>query len=150
MRIRAAAILVEDHQVALIERHRPGRHYFSFPGGSVDKGETPEQAVVREMEEETGLQIAVKQKLAQIVFQGKSEEFFLVERLGGEYGTGTGEEYQERTPHLLNLFGTYHPVWMPVSDLLQNPVLPVEIAEIVTRHVEAGWPMETIEIGETA
>lgn len=150
MRIRAAAILVENHRVALIERHRPGRHYFSFPGGTLDKGEKPEQAVIREMEEETGLHVAVKKKLAQAVFEGNRQEYFLVERLSGEYGTGTGEEYQERTPHILSLFGTYRPVWMPVSELLLHPVLPVEIAAMVIRHEEAGWPEEIIEIGETA
>jgi len=53
MRIRAVALLIENDRVALIERHRAGRHYFTFPGGGVGRGETPEQTVVREMQEET-------------------------------------------------------------------------------------------------
>jgi 8-oxo-dGTP pyrophosphatase MutT (NUDIX family) len=60
MRTRAVAILIENDSVALIERYRAGRHYFIFPGGGVDDGESVEQAVIREMEEETGLRVAVK------------------------------------------------------------------------------------------
>lgn len=52
MRIRSAAILIQNNSLALLERHRAGMHYFTFPGGGMDAGETPEQAVVRETREE--------------------------------------------------------------------------------------------------
>ena len=55
MSYRAGIILVLNDKVALIERHRAGLHYFTFPGGHVDKGETPERTAVRETEEELGL-----------------------------------------------------------------------------------------------
>jgi len=146
MRIRAVAILVEDGRVALIERHRSGRHYFTFPGGGVDSGETAEQAVVRELEEETGLHVVVRRKLGHVWFQGNRQEYFLVEALGGEFGTGTGEEFTE--PHPGNPHGTYHPLWMAISELLEHPVLPVEIAERVVRFAKDGWPEEAFEIRE--
>jgi len=149
MRIRAVAILIENDKVALIERHRAGRHYFTFPGGGVEAGETPEEAVVREMEEETGLRIALQRKLAHVWFQGNRQEFFLVERLGGEFGTGEGEEYQDPPPYGSHSFGTYHPIWMPLSELLQNPVLPTEMAAMIVRSVQEGWPADTFEIQET-
>ena len=65
MRIRAGVVLIEDNKVALIERFRDGKHYFVFPGGGADEGETPEQAAIREMEEETGLRVTVKQMVAE-------------------------------------------------------------------------------------
>jgi len=48
MRIRAGIVLIQDNKVALIERHRAGLHYFVFPGGGADEGESPEQAAIRE------------------------------------------------------------------------------------------------------
>ncbi len=66
MRNRAGIVLIEDNKVALIERFRAGTHYFVFPGGGVDKGETPEQAAARETEEELGLQVAIKQQIIEI------------------------------------------------------------------------------------
>lgn len=149
MRIRAVAVLIEDDRVVLIERHRAGRHYFSFPGGGVETGETPEQAVVREMYEETGLRVAVLRKIADVWFRGNRQEFFLVETVGGQFGTGTGEEFQDPPPPGSHSFGTYHPLWMPIAELLENPVLPLEMAERVQRSRGEGWPAEPFEILET-
>lgn len=148
MRVRAVAILIEDGRVALMERHRSGRHYFTFPGGGVDPGETAEQAVVREMEEETGLHVVVKQKLGEVWFQGNRQDYFLVESLGGIFGTGTGEEFQSTAPEKARFFGTYHPLWMPITELLDHTVVPVEIAAIVHRSGREGWPGVPFDIRE--
>jgi 8-oxo-dGTP pyrophosphatase MutT (NUDIX family) len=147
MRIRAVAILIENDKIALIERHRAGRHYYTFPGGGVDAGETVEQAVVREMKEETGLRVAVRRKLGNVWFQGNRQEYFLVESLDGDFGTGTGEEYVNPLPDHPQV-GTYHPLWMPLSELLNHPVMPVEIARRVARSAQEGWPVEAFEIQE--
>jgi len=55
--MRAAVVIVENGRVALIERVRDGRTYFVFPGGGVEVGETPENAAVREAEEELGVNV---------------------------------------------------------------------------------------------
>jgi ADP-ribose pyrophosphatase YjhB (NUDIX family) len=45
-----------DRRLLLIQRgHEPHRGLWSLPGGRVEAGETAEQAVVREVREETGL-----------------------------------------------------------------------------------------------
>ncbi|MBN1857014.1 MAG: NUDIX hydrolase [Dehalococcoidia bacterium] len=53
MRDRATAVVRRDGQLLLV-RDRGFRH-FSLPGGGVQRGETPEQAVIRELAEETSL-----------------------------------------------------------------------------------------------
>jgi 8-oxo-dGTP diphosphatase len=45
-------------RLLLIKRgHEPGKGLWSLPGGRVEAGETDEQAVVREVREETGLTV---------------------------------------------------------------------------------------------
>src|ERR1700683_4891473 len=47
-------------RLLLIRRgHEPGLGLWSVPGGRVETGETDEQAVVREVMEETGLEVGV-------------------------------------------------------------------------------------------
>jgi len=53
LRDRATAVVRRDDRL-LIVRDRGFRHY-SLPGGGVNRGESPEDAVVRELDEETGL-----------------------------------------------------------------------------------------------
>jgi mutator protein MutT len=144
MRIRAVAILIEGDQVAVIERHRAGRHYFTFPGGGVDAGETAEQAVVREVEEELGLRVGVDRKVAEIWFHGNRQEYFLVHRIDGEFGTGQGEEYSDFRPE----HGTYQPRMVPIADLLQYPILPVEMALLLVQSHPDAWPEKPVIISE--
>jgi mutator protein MutT len=148
MRIRAGAVLVENGKVALIERHRAGRHYYVFPGGGVDPGESPEQAAVREMEEETGLHVIVQRKLAEIHFGLSEQVYYLVDRLDGEFGTGTGEEFTDSDPND-PAEGVYIPIWMPVEELPRHEnVYPLDVAALVAVAASAGWPEEPIVVVE--
>jgi mutator protein MutT len=145
MRIRAGIVLIEENKVALIERHRAGLHYFVFPGGGVDEGESPEQAAIREAMEELGIEVAIKQKVAEIQIGRKSRQvYFLVEQTNGEFGTGAGEEYTDSDPNDPEE-GIYFPVWMPIDELLlHDKVYPVAVARLVVKSVQEGWSKDAI------
>ena len=150
MRTRAGVVLIEANKVALIERHRAGLDYFVFPGGGVDEGESPEQAAIREAMEELGIQVAIKQKIAEIHFGWTSKHiYFLVERISGEFGSGTGEEFTDSDPGHPEE-GIYIPIWMPIEELSQhNKIYPAEIAKIVVSAAKAGWPKEAVILFES-
>jgi len=148
MRTRAGIVLIEGDKVALIERHRAGLDYFVFPGGGVDEGETPEQGAIREAMEELGVEVAIKQKVAVIHFGQSTQVYFLAERVGGEFGSGTGEEYTDSDPNDPEE-GIYIPIWMPIEDLPQQPkVFPDELSKLVVRAKAWGWSNETVVIHE--
>lgn len=149
MRIRAGIVLIQNGRVALIERHRAGMDYFVFPGGGMDDGETPERAAVREAMEELGIEVAIKRKLIEIQFGQRSRQiYYLVDQVGGEFGTGTGEEYTDSDPNDPEQ-GIYIPIWMPIEELprYQN-IYPVKVAEIVARSLNEGWSAEAPMIHE--
>jgi 8-oxo-dGTP pyrophosphatase MutT (NUDIX family) len=152
MRVRAGIVLIQDGHVALIERHRAGLNYFVFPGGGVDEGESPEQAAVREAMEELGVEVAIKQKVAEIHLGQKSRQvYFLVEQVSGDFGTGTGEEFTNSGPGIAEV-GIYIPVWMPIAQLpLHENVFPVDVAKLVVRSLQEGWspdPLLAFEVPE--
>jgi len=59
--VAVAAVCVRDGRLLLVRRGRPpGHDRWSLPGGRLDPGETLEQAVRRELAEETGLRARVE------------------------------------------------------------------------------------------
>ncbi len=62
-RVRVAAAIIIDERLVLV-RHRVGTaRYHLLPGGGVRYRETLEEALIREVEEETGLAVALGQPL---------------------------------------------------------------------------------------
>jgi 8-oxo-dGTP diphosphatase len=52
------ALIFEDEKILLVERGKePLKGYWSLPGGIVETGEKLEEAIRREVEEETGLDV---------------------------------------------------------------------------------------------
>lgn len=146
MRIRSGIVLIEDNKVALIERFRAGRHYFAFPGGGVDPGETPEQAAIREAMEELGIEVVIIYKVAEILVNGRGQHYFLVERVGGEFGTGTGEEYADSRPDDPGS-GVYIPIWMTVDELpAHENVFPADLSRLVHQSISKGWSKEPVTL----
>jgi ADP-ribose pyrophosphatase YjhB (NUDIX family) len=57
---RVSVIVVTDDKKILLVKHRKGsRQYWVLPGGRLEYGETFQECAVRELKEETGLDIAV-------------------------------------------------------------------------------------------
>jgi 8-oxo-dGTP pyrophosphatase MutT (NUDIX family) len=112
----------------------------------VEGGETPEEGAAREEMEELGIDIVVIQKVGIIHFGYSILICFLAERVSGEFGTGTGEEFTGADPNSL-LKGTYTPIWMPIVDLHNHEkVYPADLADLVVRAQTDGWPKVPVEV----
>jgi len=56
--LAVSAAIFRDGRVLIVRRARPPAHgLYTLPGGGVELGETLEEAVVREVREETGLEV---------------------------------------------------------------------------------------------
>ncbi len=61
--VRVTGVLIEDGRILLVRQRLSEKRGWSLPGGRLERGETLAQGLCREMEEETGLQVAVKKLL---------------------------------------------------------------------------------------
>jgi ADP-ribose pyrophosphatase YjhB (NUDIX family) len=56
--VGVGAVIIKEAKIALIKRgNEPSKGKWTIPGGLVELAESPEQAVVREAQEETGLTV---------------------------------------------------------------------------------------------
>ena len=124
MRNRGAVVIVENNKVALIRREKAGRVYYVLPGGKQEPGETIEQCAKREAFEELGVKVEIGELITQVPFNG-IQYYFRAKIIGGQFGTGQGEEYMETTND------SYLPVWIELENLSSLDVIPKEVVKQV-------------------
>ena len=80
MAVSTAAIILRGSKVLLAQRMPTGSmaSRWEFPGGKVEEGETPEEALEREMQEEFGVAVQVKELLCTTEFFHKNTPFTLL------------------------------------------------------------------------
>jgi 8-oxo-dGTP diphosphatase len=82
--VAVGAVAVHDDCLLVIRRgHGPGAGEWSVPGGRVEAGETLHEAVVREVWEETGLEVVVERFLGWVERLGDDHHFVILDFVVG-------------------------------------------------------------------
>ena len=63
MDIVCRAFIFRGNKILLCKQKKPSRDFWTLPGGSVEKGETLEECIRREMFEEIGIKLETEQML---------------------------------------------------------------------------------------
>jgi len=144
MRIRVAGIIPMEGGFALM--HRTGNKvsgildYHVFPGGGLEEGETLEEGTAREIKEEFGIDVKVKEKMYEHDFQREGvpqkEYFFLCEYVSGKLGTGTGPEFNKDPKYADR--GDFTPEIIKREEIDKINLLPYEIKDKFVEDVKNG------------
>ena len=107
----AAVIVRDDGKLLICQRTRgqPLPLKWEFPGGKIEKGEKPEQALRRELEEELGIAASVGHQIAHlshIYKNGNAVElqFFLVREFAGTIENRIFEDVRWVHPNQLSTY----------------------------------------------
>ena len=111
--IVAACVLLDGEGRVLLAKRPEGRPLaglWEFPGGKIEAGEKPEDALLRELREELGIAIA-KQDLAPLTFASHAYPDFhllmpvyLCRRWQGSVAAHEGQELRWVKPNTLHLY----------------------------------------------
>jgi len=80
---RAAAVIFRKNKFLLIHRQKDAEDYYIFPGGGVEDTETPEETIIREINEELNLRIKIARKLFEFENLGGREYYYLIKEFSG-------------------------------------------------------------------
>lgn len=138
----ARALIVHDGKILLIERFRPGMHYFSAPGGGVEPGETLIQAVKREVYEETSLHVDVEREVY-VWHQGPHEHhFFICTYKGGEPKLHSASEEASNGPDNI-----HSPRWVDFEELSRHSFGYWEpLKERFLHDLKNGFPLKVVHL----
>jgi ADP-ribose pyrophosphatase YjhB (NUDIX family) len=93
--LAASAAIVRDGKVLIVRRARPpAKDIYTLPGGVVEAGETLTEAVIREVQEETGLTIepvklAGHREAIKKLADGRTERHFVIMCFASRLVAGT-------------------------------------------------------------
>jgi len=97
-RVRVTGILIEEEKLLLVEQDVTNSRNWSLPGGRLEFGETIEQCLIREIKEETGLDISIGGLLYiyDRFWEGNQVVHITLSASieSGELGTGQGLEFE--------------------------------------------------------
>ena len=137
--VRAIIIREDDDDLLVMKRSKFGQVYYTLVGGGIEPGETPEQALAREVEEETSLRVL-------------SARHVYTEEAGAPYGTQYYFlcEYAGGTPQLMpdseeasiNKLGQniHEPMWLPRAMLPKISLRSEALKHTLLQALKNGFP----------
>ena len=68
------AFVIRDNKILMEKIYYDNRYFYTIPGGGIEENETPEEAAIRELKEECGLDGTIVKKVAVSYGRGDGSE----------------------------------------------------------------------------
>lgn len=124
--VRVTGVLVENNKILLVKQKVSEKRNWSLPGGKLEQGETLEQGIIREMKEETGLDVEIIRLLYLCDVSASDNTLlhitFLLKRVDGD-------------------------IKLPTNEFETNPIYEVEFVPIFNL-TEYGFNEKFVELAE--
>lgn len=144
----ARAILIENDMMLVMERIKNNQRYFTLVGGRKNDNETIEQCLVREIREETGLEIT---DYSQVYYEPHTEpynnQYIFICTVAPHADIKLGEYSEEaqlnQNPYQEN---KHTPMWVPVKSFATLPFRTPQLQEYIVKALKKGFPREIVNL----
>ena len=109
------------------------RDYYVTPGGKIEENESHEEALSREIKEELGIEIEIKDLCLELDdrdYNDSFQYFYNCNYKGGELGTGDGPEFTDKE----NYKGVFEIVLVDKKEISKLNLVPEKIKEILVNN----------------
>jgi ADP-ribose pyrophosphatase YjhB (NUDIX family) len=145
MRRTSRAIIIKDGKLLVTKRNKFGSEYYILIGGGVGFGETLEQALYRELAEESGVQVANPH----LVFTENAGFMYGIQNIFlCDYVSGEPALHPESAEAKISAMGknTYEPMWMSLDEVASVPFRSDRLRRAILDGVAHGFPAQPVDI----
>ncbi|HET9098528.1 MAG TPA: NUDIX domain-containing protein [Candidatus Saccharimonadales bacterium] len=136
----ARAIIFQDDKLLIMRRHKEGNEYFTLVGGRINDGESPEEAVIREVKEETGLEVTS----TRLVFieehpEPYNEQYIFLCAAKEDKDIAVQDNSEEAFMNRLD-FNTHEPLWMYAGSFPNLAFRTPQLQKVISECLKTGFP----------
>jgi len=128
---RAAVIIIDNDRILLLHRIKKGKEYYVIPGGTIEEGEIPEETAVREIKEETNLDVELGDVFCRVNDFMHNGIYFLAKKFSGNLKLG-GPELGR-----IDENNQYHLEWVHKETLQKLLLYPEEVKKKIIDYFSA-------------
>jgi len=142
----ARAIIIEDNKILVMFRNKEGSQYYTLVGGRLNDNELPEQALVREVKEETGLDVTA----CRLVFteshpEPYNDQYIYLCTVAPHADVAIQETSEEGFMNKISV-NVHSPLWAQVQSFSKLPFRTIQLQAAITGALQKGFPREPIAL----
>lgn len=140
------AIVIKDNHILVMYRNKYGSQYYTLVGGRAEANETPEQALSREVREETGLNITSSRLVYTEKHDGHYSDQLIYLCEVAPFDELKVQESSEEgilNKHQANM---HRPEWSRVQTFDKLPFRTIQLQNAIVRALKDGFPDQPIEL----
>jgi len=146
MRKAARAIIIENNHILVMHRNKYGSQYHTLVGGRITDDETPEQGLVREIREETGMTVIAARLVYIEEHASPYNEQYIYLCNVAPHGDVAIQEYSEEG--VMNQYdaNTHQPLWVSARSFGSIAFRTPQLQEAIVKAFKKGFPKEPIKL----
>jgi ADP-ribose pyrophosphatase YjhB (NUDIX family) len=144
MKIAARAIIIKDNKILVMYRNKYGSQFYTLVGGRTDNNETPEQAVIREVKEETGMDVTRSELVFKEQHRGfYSDQYIYLCQVKDDSQIAIQENSEEGLMNKLQA-NIHRPEWTDINSFSKLPFRTIQLQNAIIKSLKDGFPTEPI------
>lgn len=140
----ARAIIIENNKVLVMYRNKQGSQYYTLVGGKANETESVEHALVREIKEETGLDVT-DHKLVYVEKHPEpyNEQYIFLCSVAPHSSVSIQEYSEEAMMNRVNI-NVHRPEWVDTKGFSKLPFRTPQLQEAIEKALKKGFPKEPV------